>query len=182
MLCCLHHADVVHVGGGVHDRVALQQRVEALAVAGGEVVALRPDRHAADAAVLQHVGGRGEEVGVELGVHVGEQLGHRVGAAILDPGARHREMEIHGGHDEGRGLRGVAEVEDAEGAVAEGAAVVEELAHVFRVLDAAEDQQVEAAALHHRVEARAVEQDGLTAQGVFLRLDPIRGGPKRPER
>ena len=114
-----------------------------------------------------------EEVLVEMHVEVGEELGHRVGAHVLDPGRRHRQMQVDRRDHEGRLSRGIAEVEHRERPVAEIAAVVEELGDVFRVLGAAQDDEVDPLPVHHRLQARLVEKDRLARHGVHSRLELV---------
>ena len=102
-------------------------------------------------------------------VHVGEELRHRIGAHVLDPGRRHRQMQVDRRDHEGRLARGIAEVEHRERPVAEIAAVVEELGDVFRVLGAAQDDGVDPAPVHHRLQALLVEKDRLARHGVLSR-------------
>jgi hypothetical protein len=167
----LDHADHVHVERDVDELVAVEHRFELLAKAGGQVLALGPDRQALDVAFVEDVARGFEEILVEMDVDVGEKFRHRVGAHVLDPGRIHREMQVDGGHHESGLPRRIAEVEHRERPIAEIAAVVEELAHVFRVLGAAHDDGVDALAIHHRLQALLVEDDRLALHWFHSRRE-----------
>ena len=94
-------------------------------------------------------------------VDVGEELGHRIGAHIIDPGLRHRQMQIDGRDHQGGLAGGVGEIEHAEWSVAEAAAIVKEISHVFGVFDAAQDHKIHTAFLHHLTQSGFVEQQRL---------------------
>ena len=174
LLRSLDHPGDVHVERHVDDLVPCQH-LQSPAEPGGQVLALGADGETRDVALLQNGAGGLEEVLVEVHVDVGEELSHRIGAHVLDPGRIHRKVKVDGRHHEGRLPGRIAEIEHGERPIAEIAAVVEKPADVLGVLGTAENDGVDALAVHHRLQARFVKNGRCSLHGPLLAFGAFEG-------